>query len=255
MHLLLLATSRFAGDLPPGAESDLKALLPTPDGRTLFENTLDAALAVSGFTRRVVVGPKDVETVVESCSDVTYLAEGTSDYDSLLRGFLACADSHRVLICGAHLPLVDADALDGLVSNAPADAGICLPLFPKEEFRHHCPEVRNTYLKLADGEVTAPPLAVVQGAAMLRAEPTLRKMFESRHNYLALAGMLGLGIVTKFMAGRLTLEDVRRKAESLMQCTCTLMRTCSPRLALSVTTPQSWEDIAALLERRAEGSA
>jgi hypothetical protein len=120
--------------------------------------------------------------------------------------------------------------LENLLGNAPADAGVSLPVFSRDEFKAHYPTVRSAYVKLADGEFTAAPALVVQGAAMIRAEPIIRKLFEARGNPGALVGMLGFGIVARFLAGRLTSEDVRRKAESLLQCQCTLLRTCSPKL-------------------------
>ena len=247
MHLLIMATSRFVGDPPPDADSDLKALLKAPDGETLLSRTLTAAVAAAGFGRKMVVGPEEVRPIVEQHEGLTYLEEGDTDYECFLRGILACADEGRGLVCAAHLPVVDRGALENLAANAPADAAVSLPVYSKAEFKQHYPGVRSAYVKLADGELTAAPAAVVQGAALLRAEPVIRKVFESRSNPMALAGIFGLGIVTKFVSGRLTSEDVRRKTGALLRGQCTVLRTCSPKLALSVTTQQSWEDVRALL--------
>jgi hypothetical protein len=246
MNLLITATARFSADKPPEAESDLKALLRMPDGTTLLSRALDAAADFAGGGRKVVVGPQEVAAAVAEREGLTYLEEGIGDFDSLLRGFLACAESPRLTVCTAHLPYLDAAALANLVANAPADAAINLPVYAREEFKRHYPTVRTAFLKLADGEVTGASAAVVHGPTMLRAEPIIRRLFEARTNPVGLAGMLGFGIAAKFMSGRLTSEDVRAKAESMLKCRCTLLRSCSPKLALSVTTPLSWEDIQAL---------
>lgn len=246
MNLLILATTRFTGDPPAGADSKLKALLRLPTGDTLLSRTVTAAEEMSGMDRLVVVGAPEVEPVVNDHPGLTYLPEGDSDYESLLRGILGCADSERTLVCAAHLADVDAAALQNLLSNAPEDAAVSLPVYTRAAFKEHYPSVRTVYVKLADGEFTVPPAVVVQGAALIRAEPVVRKLFEARGNPMSLAGMLGFGIVARFLAGRLTSEDVRRKAQTLLKCQCTLLRTCSPKLALSVTTSQSWDDIRAL---------
>ncbi|NCO41035.1 MAG: hypothetical protein COY42_23225 [Armatimonadetes bacterium CG_4_10_14_0_8_um_filter_66_14] len=246
MNLLLTATARFSGDRPPEAKSDLKAFLRMPDGTTLLSRALEAAADFAGSGRKVVVGPQEVAAAVAERQGLTYLEEGAGDFDSLLRGFLACAESPRITVCAAHLPLLDAAALANLVANAPEDAAVSLPVYTRDEFKRHYPTVRTAFLKLADGELTGASAAVVHGPTMLRAEPLIRRLFEARTNPLGLAGMLGLGIVGKFLSGKLTSEDVRVKAESLLKCRCTLLRSCSPKLALSVTTPLSWEDIRAL---------
>lgn len=208
---LVLAGRANAGALRAVSDAPWEALVEV-GGRPMVAYVVEALRQASGVGRVVVVAPPAVASVLEG---VEAVAPGASLVESARRG-LAAAGEGPVLLAGSDLPLLRAGMVERfLAACAAAGAAVCYPIVPREACLARYPRARRTFVRLRDGTFTGGNLFLVAPEAVRPVLGLLERFFAARKSPLRLAGLLGPGVLLRFVLGRLRVADVERRFRDL----------------------------------------
>ncbi len=207
MNAVVLAGGSPADPLAARFGVASKTLVPV-HGRPMVEYTLES-LRGAGIERIVYVGPP---TELSPAPDVVVPDKGSLIAN--LEAGLAEAGSDRVVVASGDNPFITTEAIVWLLENAP-DAALVYPIIPKEAVEKRWPGMRRTYAKLRDGVFTGGNVIILDRRLFERALPMARKIIELRKKPLALARLIGFGVLLKLILGRLTIAEVEARAEKL----------------------------------------
>ncbi len=174
----------------------------------MVEYTLEA-LRGAGIERIVYAGPP---AELEPAPDV--LVPDRGSLIANLEAGIAEARSERLLVASGDNPFITAEAVRWLLDNAP-DAALVYPIIPREAVEKRWPGMRRTYARLRDGVFTGGNVIIIDKELFTRALPMARKIIELRKKPLALARLIGFGVLVKLLLGRLTIAELEARAEKL----------------------------------------
>ncbi len=174
----------------------------------MVEYTLEA-LRGAGIERIVYAGPP---AELEPAPDV--LVPDRGSLIANLEAGMAEARSERLLVASGDNPFITAEAVRWLLDNAP-DAALVYPIIPREAVEKRWPGMRRTYARLRDGVFTGGNVIIIDKELFVRALPMARKIIELRKKPLALARLIGFGVLVKLLLGRLTIAELEARAEKL----------------------------------------
>lgn len=259
MDAVVTAGGRIAGALAEQTGQTIKCLIEF-DGQRLIDRVLEALHESECVERVAVVGPPGIRDTLPLADTDVWLDEAESGPANMLRGLRAFADSERVVLATSDLPFVSAAAIDGLVDRAPADPGLCYPIFTREEVRARFPHEANSYLPLLDGDMTGSSVVLIRPACVLDREAEIRALFDLRKDFLKLAGLLGWDMMvklalTKLLKRRLlSVEVLVERFRRLAGFPVAVVRGCSPELSLDIDHERDWAEALAHLDQRDEGT-
>ena len=187
-----------------------KTLAPV-GGRPMVELTLEALRSAPGVDRIVYVGPVP-DRGLDPAPDVVLPDQGGMLNN--LESALGAAQTPRVLVASGDNPFITPEAVRDLLERAP-EAALVYPIVPREAVERRWPGMRRTYARLREGAFTGGNLILLDQALFGRALPMARKIVALRKKPLALAGLVGWGILFRLLLGRLSVADVERRAERL----------------------------------------
>jgi len=180
-------------------------------GRPMVAYTLEALRATPEVGRVVYVGPAP-EGGLSPEPDVLLPDQGSMIAN--LEAGLAEAVTPRVLVASGDNPFITAEAVRWLLEHAP-DAALVYPIVPKEAVEQRWPGMRRTYARLREGTFTGGNLILLDKELFARALPMARKIVALRKNPLALARLIGFGVLFKLLLGRLSVAELEQRAERL----------------------------------------
>ena len=259
LKVILTCGGRRTGALAGRAPGGVKALLDI-GGRTLLEAAVDAAsgLAACGGGNSVMaicaVGPDDVWTAAARLSSqaagagessgvlapagipVLHAKEGETVLDNIKNGMerLSEQPGDEFLVISPDLPFLNAKAIDEFLVGTPDDAGLALPVVIKEHFQAGFPGADNKFNKMLEGELTIGSVFYVKGGVVEKNTGIFMDAHNARKNPGKIAGMLGLSLSLKFLAGKLSLKEAQNRIGTLLDCAVYGVLPASPLLALDI---------------------
>ncbi len=192
-----------------------KALLPVA-GRPLAAYVLDALERSGRVSRVVYVGPIEQEL---SSYDVVGLPGGRRFEDSLALGMGAALamGAESLLVATADLPWLTPAAVARFADAASAlDVDVVYPVVSEADMNAAFPEQRRTYVRLREGRFTGGNLALLSRAGALALLPVISRAFAARKNPLALAALVGPGVVAGLLTGTATLGGLEARVSRLL---------------------------------------
>ncbi len=214
-----------------------KALIKFGD-QTILSRTL-ACLRESGMIRRtVVVGPDDVHQSLSGSDVDILLPAGQSGPDNILSGLQALLElpdkPQKVVVVTTDLPFLTPDMVRDFIASCPPDSDICLPLCSKADYQRRFPNSNSTFVPLKDGVWTAGCLYLLDVEALQRAKPHIDRLFEVRKSKVGMVRVLGFKFLVKFITKTLTVRDIERKIETLLNCSGSAILNSAPELAFDI---------------------
>jgi GTP:adenosylcobinamide-phosphate guanylyltransferase len=239
LDVVLPAGGRISGEFADETGISVKALIEI-EGRTVLDRTLDAVRATGLVNRAVVIGPQEI--AVHPCAnsaDAVLPEGGDSGPANILRGieYLRETDgSHadRVLILTTDLPFLTPGSIREFVDNCPTDAAFCAPLVSREAFEERFEGSGNTYVKLADGQWTMGGAFLVDPESIEANRNRIEAAFQARKSQIAMARLLGLGFIVKFLTGRLSIPDIESRCSKMLGCSCVAVPDSPAELAFDL---------------------
>lgn len=224
-----------------------KALVPLA-GRAMGAYVLDALVGSRCVGRIVWVGHADAAMAarVDTC-----LPPGRRLTDSLAIGLGAALASgpkpRRVLVLSVDIPWITAEGLDAFVAGAPPRAELVYPVIDRAVMEARFPEVRRTWVRLRDGEVTGGNVVLAEPEVLVSLLPWIERATRIRKSPWLLASLLGLPAALSVLTGLASVSQLERRVGERLGVRAHAARTRDAALGNDVDRP---DQLPATLELR-----
>lgn len=241
---ILPAGGRLDPETAARAGTEIKALA-SFGTLTILERTIEA-LRESGLVRRIVViGPTELRGHPSCTRADAVLDEQSTGPDNIFCGvdYLAGQEDalEEMLIVTTDLPFLSPEIVRAYLALCPSDREFCVPLISREAFNERYPGATATFVTLRNGEFTAGCMYAAKLAALRRARPHIERVFEQRKNKLGMARLLGPSFVWGYFRRSLTVADIERKVQSLLDCRGAAIADSPPELAYDIDDLEDFE--------------
>jgi len=248
VDVLLPAGGRVKGDFASLAGNEVKALIDF-DGKSILERTLQAVRSIDAPGLRIhrvaVVGPTSTHTLARASGADYVLPETQTGSENILLGidFLQSRSTttDRILIMTTDMPFVTADSIQGFIARCPSDAQVCVPVVERECFEKIYPGLIRTDTHLSDGWFRLGGMFLVDANALLTNRVHLERVFEARKSNLKLAALIGLPMVLKYIARRLSSDDILQRAAQILQVSGAVIKGAPPEIGFDIDLQEEFE--------------
>jgi len=223
---LITAGGRLSPDFAAHCGTDLKALALL--GKQMLIERVIAALRESGLVSTIgIVGPVERLQGAGVRADL-WIEEGQTGPENIQRGIAALRESgslrseERLVICATDVAFLHADTIRELhqVAEQRPDADIVFPIVRGETYDTAFPGSPNTYAPLADGRFTGSSVQIVRPDAITRNLPLIEKAFAARKSQMAMAQLLGLPFILRFVTRTLTVAAAEARVGAVTGLRC-----------------------------------
>ena len=215
----------------PAGELD-KAFIRT-GGETVTERLVRAWREAGRAERLFVVAPPEARHL-PGLGEVEFAARGADIAANLRMAVDWMQGSEHAALCGVDVPRVTRETIARFCAMVPGDCDIAYPVARREALEAAHPDVRWTYVKLRDGELTGGTIAYVRPEALLGVFDRLLGLFDVRKSNLALARLLGARIVVRYLLGRLTVADILTRARQTTGLRLHVLMDAPPELCIDI---------------------
>ena len=258
LDAIVLAGDRGPGDpLAAAAGKPGKALVEV-GGRSMLARVLDAVSGVENIEGIVPVCPDG--QAYRSALGSAFAARRVEPRDgpaaSVAAALERCDPERPVLVVTADHPLLRADWLmafaeRALATGAEAVVGVVEHARVVERFPGH----RRTRYRFADGAVCGTNLFWFSGGRATRVAEAWRSFEADRKKPWKIVSRIGLGVLTRYVLGRLTLDDAADRLSRRLGVRVAAVDVGEPDAAVDVDTAADLELVGALIARREAGAA
>ncbi len=153
-------------------------------------------------------------------------------------------EARRVAFCWSDIPLVTGEMLRAFldrVEEAGAEIDVCAGLVPRAILESRYPDVSESWLRLAEGEFVAADFGVFDVRRADRVRESLAALTEQRKSALRQARLIGIGLLVRYLLGRLTVPSLERALWRRYRIRARVLTVPDPELGLDVDTPINLE--------------
>jgi hypothetical protein len=111
------------------------------------------------------------------------------------------------------------------------------PLVSAADMEAQFPGSQRTYVKVAGGLVTGGNMMLLSSDLVRRNRQLGQRLFDARKSPVAMARVLGVPFIFKYLSGRLRVADVERKMEQLVGGKCAAIYTHHAAIGADVDKP------------------
>jgi len=235
LYAVVLAT-RETGFTAPSELGEQSAPLIEIGGKLLVQRVVEAARGSSRIGRVVVVGGGESSSAPFGADEA--LPADDSPEANILVGLMACGSCRRVVLLPGNLPFVTAGDLATFVSTAEATgADVVYPMLLRGACEAAFPDLRRTYFRLAEGEVTGGSALLVDRERLIARPEIIEQAAQIRREPWRLAMMVNPLVLLSFNAGRMSLRDISKAAEKALGVPAAAVIVDAPSLAMDVRKP------------------
>lgn len=241
---VVLAGGEASDPLAAAAGVASKALAPLA-GRPLAAYVLAALAATPSVQRVLYVGPTEGLPLEPE----HHLAPGTSFTASLTRGCeaaLAATPEARLLVLTADLPWLRAEGLERFIREAP-EADLVYPSISREDAEAQFPGQRRTYARLREGVFTGGNAVLLMPGVVPRVLQLAERAYRARKNPLALAGIIGPGVLFNLLLGRASISELETRVGRLLGGSVRAFISADASLGADVDTLEQLAEASSLL--------
>ncbi len=215
----------------------IKGLVPIA-GRPMIEWVVNALRSSDSIGEIAVVVPT-AEGLGEWAEGVDHLVISDRSFiDNAIAGFNIFKNDRFVLGATGDLPALDASAIDDFVARSIATgAEFTYPLIRAEDMEAQFPGSQRTYVKVAGGPVTGGNMMVLSPELMARNRSIGQRLFDTRKSPIAMARVIGIPFIFKYVTGRLRVDDVENKMGQLLGAKCAAVYTDHASIGADVDKP------------------
>ena len=238
--VVLPAGGRIGGDFARTAGTEIKALIRFEE-ETILRRTISALRASGCVGRIAVIGPEEVRTEARECGADLVLPEGKTGPDNIFRGLdgLTNVTPHLLIVTG-DMPFLLPESVRDFLALCPTEAEICIPIVERGAFETLYPDLIRTDTPLRDGYFRLGGLFRVDVGTLRRTRSHLEQMFAARKNNLAMARMIGIPFIVRYLFRRLTVDQILVRASEVLQCRGAAVRGVPPELAFDIDIPEEF---------------
>ncbi len=214
-----------------------KAFVPI-DGQTLVERTLAALRATPAVGRIIVVAPPAAHARRELTQADEIRADGATMLASLRSSLQHALPNDPILTCASDLPVLTRAALEEFLRLAFArDADVVYGCVEREVHERQFPGIPHTWARLRDGAYCGAGVAMLKPRVLDAVARFLGRLGTARKNPLHLAAIFGPQILLRYATGRLSLDDIERRASALLGAPAAAALCTHAEIAINVDRP------------------
>ena len=215
----------------------IKGLVPVA-GKPMIEWVVDAMRAAATIGEIAVVVPTADDLGAWADKVDRLVISDASFIDNAIAGAQQFDGNRHVLGATGDLPALTPDAVDDFVTQSlQAGAEFSYPLVRAEDMEAQFPGSQRTYVKVAGGPVTGGNMALLSADLLRRNREIGQRLFETRKSPVAMARVIGLPFIFKYITGRLRVDDVERKMQDLLGARCSAVYTSYASIGADVDKP------------------
>lgn len=212
---LVLAGSMNDGPLRECSTVQYEALIPIGQ-RPMVDYVVDALLESKAIRRVVVVGPLELQPLLEPKGVQVILPRNTM-MENLAAGFEQMSGAKRILVVTSDIPLITPESIDRFIELcAEGQADLYFPVVKKEAVEEKFPRVKRTYVKLKEGTFTGGNIFLVNPQVLPECYDLGQQFIDLRKSPLGLCKLLGPGFLIKFISCKLTVAEAEKKVSALL---------------------------------------
>ncbi|HHV34789.1 MAG TPA: NTP transferase domain-containing protein [Syntrophomonadaceae bacterium] len=221
------------GGIEEGAP--VKALVPI-GSRLMVDYVIEALRNSKKIERIVLVGPDDLRSIYGQDTGFLFADQGST----LLGSFVAGVDviespNPWVLACTGDIPFLTTEAVDDFISKCcEVEADFYYPILRKETIEKRFPDVKRTYASLRDGTFTGGNFLLIRQEIISRCLPIAEEFVRLRKSPLALAKLVGVGMLWKHLFGQLTVAEAERRVSELVGARGSAVVSSYPEIGVDV---------------------
>jgi GTP:adenosylcobinamide-phosphate guanylyltransferase len=233
-NALVLAGSRGGPDPVADYAGVAHKALIVLQGQSLLARVVGALKAAGGERIGVCASDPAVRAAATHLgAEVIDPAAGPSQ--SVRRG--AEAMGTPLLVTTADHALLRPEWVSRFLADIPPGADLCALVAGRPEVSAAAPTTQRTYLKFADGDWSGCNLFYLANPRSLGAVDLWRRVEADRKRPWRIAAMLGPGVLLRYAAGRLTLDQATARLGQLAGVTAAAVRTPYGLAAVDVDKP------------------
>ncbi len=205
-----------------GAEAGVNKAAVEIGPAKMVEYVVAALRSSPGVAAVVVVIPEQLRGAWRGDEGVLFAEPGPTPLGSFANGVSVLdglpdrGGTEWILACTGDIPFLTPEAVaDFLERCRQREADLYYPIIPRQAAEQRFPGVRRTYARLRDGVFTGGNLFLVRRGIIERCLPRAEEFVRLRKKPLALAGLVGMGILLKYLCGSLSVADAERRVSSL----------------------------------------
>ena len=149
----------------------------------------------------------------------------------------------------ADVPLLTAIAVRDLFARDPGSA-LVYPVVTERACESQFPGGRRTYARVREGKFTGGNLFLVEPRLVSKFMPKLRQVIANRKNPLVLAGIIGPGILIKFLLGRVRIVELEARVSHILGVPAKALISEHAEIGFDVDKADDLEIVRQRLERR-----
>jgi len=235
VNAVITAGGLVDGDFARALGTDVKALAQL-GGSTMLDLAIDAARG-AGVGKLAVIGG---DAVRMHCRDrVDRVVDAAADGgENVLRALAAWEDA-PLLYLTSDIPFVTAQAVKRFAQRS-AGFGMTMPLAAHDAYVHCFPNAPEHVIKLGGERVANGNVFFIASEAIGPIRLWATRFFSARKSKLAMARLLGPGLLLRFVLGKLTIRAIEAKAENTLGFSVAAIRDSDPEICYDVDTYEEY---------------
>jgi len=234
---VVTAGGRIEDPFAAEAGTSVKALAQV-HGTTMLDRIL-GALRAAGATRIALVGGSEVRAAAGERVE-RFIDESPSGSQNMLRALRAWPeDGAPLLYATSDLPYVTAGAIADFVRRVPA-ATLSIPLAEYADFAARFPGAPEAGIVLAGERVVNGGVFLLPAGSAEPLAAIATQFFDARKRPWQMAGLVGIGILLRFILRRLSIADLENRARRTLGLRALGIRNSAPELAFDVDTENEY---------------
>lgn len=186
-------------------------------GKFMIEYVIEALRNVSSIGRIVVVGPVNALQARIGTRVDAVVPAGSDPFESTLKGLEALKSQEKVLVATSDLPLLRPEAVrDFFARCGEVAADFYYPIVRKETYEAKIGKGKRTFVSLKEGCFTGGNLLFLDPKVVEAKKDWIARVIRYRKSPIAIARLLGLGIIFKLLVRRLSIRDVEERVERIL---------------------------------------
>ena len=231
VNAVITAGGRVGGDFARSLGTDVKALAPL-GGSTMLDRAIEAARG-AGVAEIAVIGGAEVRA---HCADrVDAVIDAAQDGGENVLRALAAGNGAPLLYLTSDIPFVTAEALRRFRERS-APFAIAMPLATHDAYVRRFPDAPPHLIELGGERLANGNVFFIASEAIEPLRSWATRFFAARKSKLAMARLLGPGLLLRYVLGTLTIGAIETKAEKTLGLPVAAIRDCDPEICFDVDT-------------------
>lgn len=217
---IILAGGINSGELQKYAPYESEALIIIGSSPMIYY-VVQAVRASKKVRRIIISGPvESLREYFKKESDLFFSPSGDDAIDSFANAVDLMGPEEltsKVLVLPTDIPFITPEAIDDFLNQCEReDSDFYYAIVKKEANEARFPRVVRTYARLKEGVFTGGNLFLVRTSIISQCVDMGKKLVAKRKNPIALARLLGLSLVIRFLFRRLSISDAENRFEKVL---------------------------------------